>query len=200
MGLLLAGCLDGAAGSTSADVDESDIAAIVPGEEACLPAVGASCGAVDPAEPCATSVDWRLTLIVERTGCDVPGVELDEVGLPEADMALTERPAFSLGTLEPGPDVLVDPTSLTDDASGTEGATDPTLVFRAALGAFNPARCAWPFEMGWYRDTSGGTRQIMRLHGFLSADGTATGTGERRDESVAFACSSDVRIARTSTP
>lgn len=159
-----------------------------------MPQSGNVCSQVDLSAPCAAAIDWVLTLSVERSGCDVPGAELDAIGLPEPGRELGEAPAFTLGS-PGGPDVLVDPTSLVADTPAPEGG-DPTLVFRATLGAFNPSRCAWPFELGWFRDTPGGVRQIVRLHGTLNSDGTASGTGERRDESVHFACSSDLRITQ----
>lgn len=193
----LVGCLGDPRTAANADVSESDIVAIEAGEAACLPVSGSGCAPTDPGAPCDRVVDWKLQLVVDRSGCDVPGVEAGQVGLPVQDAVLPERPAFSLGTVEPGPDLLVDPRTLAADAAGmVPDAADPTLVFRAALGSFNPDRCAWPFELGWYRDTAAGVRQIVRLHGLLASDGTASGTGERRDESVHFACSSDLRIVR----
>jgi hypothetical protein len=193
----LVGCLGDPRTAANADVSESDIVAIEAGEAACLPVSGSGCAPTDPGAPCDRVVDWKLQLIVDRSGCDVPGVDADEVGLPVQDKALPQRPAFSLGTVDPGPDLLVDARTLSAEVEGVvPDAADPTLVFRAALGSFNPDRCAWPFELGWYRDTAAGVRQIVRLHGLLASDGTASGTGERRDESVHFACSSDLRIVR----
>jgi hypothetical protein len=195
--LALAACLTDPAAGTQADVGELDVLAIESAGEACLPATtGAAdaCPGVDPGDPCAAAIDWVLRVDVVRTGCEVPGAEPAELGLPVAGRPLPERPAFTLGAAG-GPDLYLDASTL-----GVDPSAEATLVVRVALGAFESTRCAWPFELGWFHDTPEGTRRITRLHGVLSADGRVVGTGERHDENVHFACDSDLRLSAAPVP
>lgn len=176
---------------------ELDVMAIESAGEACLPVTSGAataCASVDPGDPCATAIDWVLRVHVVRTGCKVPGAEAAELGLPVAGRPLPERPAFTLGA-PGGPDLLLDAETL-----GVDRAAESTLVTRIALGAFEPTRCAWPFELGWFHDTPEGTRRVTRLHGRLFSDGRVVGTGERHDESVHFACDSDLRLSAATVP
>jgi hypothetical protein len=194
---VLAGCLADPAAGTQADVGELDVLAIESAGEACLPATAAaavSCAPVDPADPCAARVAWTLRLDVLRSGCEVPGAEPDALGLPVPGRPLPERPGLVLG-IAGGPDLFLDGQTL-----GVDPTSTATLASRVALGAFEPSRCAWPFELGWFHDTPEGTRRITRLHGLLYADGRAVGTGERHDENVHFACDSDLRLTAASVP
>jgi hypothetical protein len=190
------GCLTDPAAGTQADVGELDVLAIESAGEACLPLASgaATCTDVDPQDPCAAPLTWTLRLDVTQSGCDVPGAAPGDLGLPVAGRPLPERPALTLGT-PGGPDLYLGADSL-----GVEPASISTLVYRAALGAFEPTRCAWPFELGWFHDAPDGTRRITRLHGLLHADGRVTGSGERHDENVHFVCDSDLRLVAASLP
>lgn len=186
LALLLTGCFAGRGGSASGNVTELDVAAIEPTGLACEPAPESTCEDVDPQAPCEPGRAWRLTLRVEES-CRVPGVEPVALGLPAPN---APEPFQPLLTLRDGDEGTVDPASLDPMA----GPPDPSLVLRTSVGPFDAATCEWPFTLGWFRDRPTGVRQVFHLQGRLRPDGSATGEGLRKDDSVQFTCVASLRI------
>ncbi len=184
----LSGCLAGRGRSATTPLTEADISAIGPSGAGCAAPPPATCPA---AALCTTPVNVTVKLVTVDTTCGLPGLDLAEIcalDLPLPNGVTNFQPTFRPGGV--GEDELVVDTQSLLAAARPWG---PVRV-RTRLGAPEPAaRCARPFELGWWQDLPDGVRRLVRLRGDLLPDGSVdpdTLVGDRRDESATFDCAS----------